>query len=221
MWNDGEININEDAGYIITDNSILNDISNLTINVIDNNNISMALKDISLTKKYEISLNVGNESVTFKTDEIIENGTNISNYSYRGFKLAINRIWGDDPSINQLIIFNENDNPVVSVDGDTDDEDFSVSNLTANSSIVAAINVYGYTWSEPIAAAQLLNFFNTFIDNVIYAQNGNINDIATIRSNFYDNTIFHYRGLPCWARYGYYSSSKSIPKIAQPFVITL
>ena len=37
----------------------------------------------------------------------------------------------------------------------------------------------------------------------------------------YDNTIFHYRGLPCWARYGYYSSSKSIPKIAQPFVITL
>ncbi len=190
LWNDGEININEDAGYIITDNSILNDISNLTINVIDNNNISMALKDISLTKKYEISLNVGNESVTFKTDEIIENGTNISNYSYRGFKLAINRIWGDDPSINQLIIFNENDNPVVSVDGDTDDEDFSVSNLTANSSIVAAINVYGYTWSEPIAAAQLLNFFNTFIDNVIYAQNGNINDIATIRSNFYDNTIF-------------------------------
>jgi hypothetical protein len=35
----------------------------------------------------------------------------------------------------------------------------------------------------------------------------------------YDNTIFHYETLPCWEKYGYYSSSKSIPEIAQNFLM--
>ena len=34
----------------------------------------------------------------------------------------------------------------------------------------------------------------------------------------YDNTISHYGQLPCWERYGCYSSSKNIPTRAQPFV---
>lgn len=34
----------------------------------------------------------------------------------------------------------------------------------------------------------------------------------------YDKTISHYGNLDCWERYGYYSSSKSIPARALPFV---
>lgn len=34
----------------------------------------------------------------------------------------------------------------------------------------------------------------------------------------YDNTILHYGNLDCWKRYGYYSSSKTIPTRVKPFV---
>lgn len=34
----------------------------------------------------------------------------------------------------------------------------------------------------------------------------------------YNETIFHYKKLDCWIKYSYYSSSKNIPKIANPFV---
>lgn len=34
----------------------------------------------------------------------------------------------------------------------------------------------------------------------------------------YDNTIWHYEKLDCWIKYSCYSSSKNIPKIANPFV---
>jgi hypothetical protein len=34
----------------------------------------------------------------------------------------------------------------------------------------------------------------------------------------YDNTIMHYEKLDCWIKYSCYSSSKNIPKIANPFV---
>lgn len=208
LWADSDdiTNLDNPVGKIITvfiDNdpenldginrSSTNDftqINSISIGAADDNDIDMSSK-ISLDKIYEISLsNVNNEYITFRTDEIIENSITLESYSYRGFKLAINRIWGDDPSINNIIIYNENDNPTVTVDGNRDNEDFTVSGLTVNSSIVAAINVYGYDRFKPITATALVSFFNAFIDNIVYDANGNINDIATIRSNFYDNTIF-------------------------------
>lgn len=34
----------------------------------------------------------------------------------------------------------------------------------------------------------------------------------------YENTIWHYKNLPCWEKDGYFSNSSNIPKIARPFV---
>ncbi len=53
------------------------------------------------------------------------------------------------------------------------------------------------------------NILVSFKDGRVYQYNHDL---------VYENTIMHYKKLDCWIKYGSYSSSKNIPKIAQPFV---
>jgi hypothetical protein len=176
----------DQIGKIYLDStSNFTNIETIELNIIDNNNLSiMASQNIKNNQKYQISIqDVDGNYGVYTTNP---RRTFFNSYSYRGFKVAMNRIWGDDPSINQLIIYNENDYTVATVDGNTSYEDFKITGLTNNSSIVAAINIFGSSSQNPISANNLIDFFNTFVDNVIY--NGDsLNDIATIKSNFYTN----------------------------------
>ena len=187
---EGMPSLENESNKITTNSNTLQNVTSLEINNSDLNNVNVLLQDISQNKKYQISVQDQNNNYgVYITKDISSQSITLDNYSYRGFKVAINRIWGDDPNINQLIIYSQNDNAILlySVDANnTDEDDFTVTNLTANSSIVAAVNVYGSDNSNPIADLQLIRFFNAFVDNVIYTGDS-LNNIETIKSNFYNN----------------------------------
>lgn len=196
---EGNLNLQNENGKFTLDlnDGLLEYINSINMNIADSHDVSLfSSHDIINSKKYQIVMKDSNgkynilssSKQTILKDNYQSVGAiaDLSSYTYRGFKVAINRIWGDDPSINQLIIYSENDNPVISVDGDTGDEDFAVTGLTNQSSIVAAINVYGNDSNNPIDGSRLIQFFITFVDHVIYTADV-LNDINFIKLKFYNN----------------------------------
>lgn len=190
---DNDINMSKFTGKIMCDVISLPNIERIYVNISDKNNVSLLNHNIQEFKKYEITLsdnqnNYGVYTTNPNDTRIIKlHSTNTHSDQYRGFKASICRFWKDDPSINQIIIYNENEFITASISQpDTDFDDFKVSGLTNNSNIVVVLNAYGNNSSNPLSNELLIQFFHDFIDNVIYTDN-NLNDIQTIQTNFYAN----------------------------------
>jgi hypothetical protein len=106
---------------------------------------------------------------------------------YRGFKAHYGRMFIDEPTISKLVIYREGASaPTSIIDTNTSDDLFEVSGLSG-SDFVALINVYGTSISTPLTLDSLMTFFEAVVDNVILDDEGEINPIAVIKTNFYDN----------------------------------
>ena len=190
---DNDINMSKFTGKIMCNSISLPNIGRIYVNISDKNNVSLLNHNIQEFKKYEITLsdnqnNYGVYTTNPNDTRIIKlHSTNTHSDQYRGFKASICRFWKGDPSINQIIIYNENELITASISQpDTDFDDLKVSGLTNNSNIVVVLNAYGNSSSNPLSNELLIQFFHDFIDNVIYTDN-NLNDIQTIQTNFYAN----------------------------------
>jgi hypothetical protein len=132
-------------------------------------------------------------------------GGAVETAGYRGFSAFVNRFWGDDPSINQIIIYKSfwedgydsgyETKPIFwNSTTDTDEDDFGVGGIKT-SNIICIINVYGALQEvnensdkSPVPIANLQNFVKKFVDVALYDENGYIVDnIETAVQAFYDN----------------------------------
>lgn len=105
---------------------------------------------------------------------------------YRGFRAFYKSLSGDDPSVQNIIFYKENtDANLGLLDGDTDSEDFSVSNLSG-SDVVALLNVYGNNSDAPISLTVLQAGAIKFIDNVLYTGD-TLSTAQQAKDNFYNN----------------------------------
>jgi hypothetical protein len=104
---------------------------------------------------------------------------------YRGFKAHYGKLYGDDPSINRLVIYKETvENPTSSVDTSTEDDLFVVEGLSGTD-FVALVNLYGSSSSAPISNAVLMAFLEVFVDNIILNEDGDLNSIEQMKESFY------------------------------------
>lgn len=142
------------------------------------------------------------------SDSSINGGSplvSVDSATYRGFSAFVNRFWGDDPSINQIVIYKSfwedgynsdyETRPICwNSTTDTDSDDFGVGGLL-HSPYVCFVNVYG-AYQEPnenmdkspIAIADLQKFVKKFVDKVFYTTDSYfVDDIEVAVQNFYDN----------------------------------
>lgn len=148
----------------------------------------------------------GYRAKVFKTDEP-ENNCVYEIYrvnrnlpeNYRGFHAYVGRTWGNDPSINRLIITRENGPLTILGSVDTDPDDFGVSEIS--SELIIATNVYtNLNDYQPVSKEQMQNYFNAIVDRVIYGNDPEaseaITDINTLKQNFDDNMEYFKTLLP-------------------------
>lgn len=131
-----------------------------------------------------LSLNNGSDSqATFN----ISNGRIYFNpETYRGFNAGLNQIWGDDCSINQLIITNATAPKFYNTDFLVEDDVFHATGLdTGNTHVM--LNVYGSSQYNPINPQDLWNMFVAFVDGVLYDGETLRTDTSAIKSAFYNN----------------------------------
>jgi hypothetical protein len=125
--------------------------------------------------------------------------TNINVYNrpevYRGYQAGINQIWGDDCSINQIIISNAADPVFYNENFERQRDVFHATNL-GDASVVYMVNVYGSSSQWPLTQSQLWQLFESFVDHVIYQNTGTeTQDAATIRTKFYENFDNFYNSI--------------------------
>jgi hypothetical protein len=115
---------------------------------------------------------------------------------YRGFKAHYGKLYGDDPSINRLVIYKETvENPTSSVDTSTEDDLFVVEGLSGTN-FVALVNLYGSSSSAPISNSILMTFLEVFVDNIILNEDGDLNSIEQMQESFYDKFEMLTASLP-------------------------
>jgi len=131
-----------------------------------------------------LSLNNGGDSqATFN----ISNGrTYFEPETYRGFKAGLNQIWGDDCSINQLIITNASAPNFYNTEFLVENDVFNASGLaTGNTHIM--LNVYGSSQYNPINPENLWYMFTSFVNNVLYDGSTLRTDVDSMKTQFYNN----------------------------------
>jgi len=180
----GEIQFADNEG----DNSAASTAQKLFINASPTNEQSMGTifqQWTSNSYRGTLSLNNGNDSqATFN----ISNGRiYFEPETYRGFQAGLNQIWGDDCSINQLIITNATAPKFYNTDFLTEDDVFHATGLATGNTHVM-LNVYGSSQYNPIKPNDLWNLFVSFVDNVLYDGSTLRTDTSAIRTQFYNNT---------------------------------
>ena len=131
-----------------------------------------------------LSLNNGVDQATFN---ISNGGLYFDPEEYRGFYAGLNQVWGDDCSINQLIITNSPSVQYYNTDFLVEDDVFHAKSLGGGNTHVM-LNVYGSSEFEPINPQYLWNLFVSFVDNVLYDGGSTLTtDVNQIRAQFYNN----------------------------------
>lgn len=105
---------------------------------------------------------------------------------YRGFYAGFNSFYGDDPSVQQIIISKSATAGYASTTINTDNDDFYAQGLEG-SSIIVALNVYGSSNTTALTTPAIRSFVQAFVDAVLYNGETPIVNIDDIKTAFYDN----------------------------------
>lgn len=160
----------------------------------------MALKD----QINALATRVGQEFVAVRDElsNVSGSAVTIVPFEYRGYKAAVSRQWGNDPSTNNLIIYRATQNATVSdiYNGDTGSEGLTVENITGSDRI-ALVTVWGYSSGAAFSTAELAVFAKKFIDEVFWFNDAETADIQTARSQFYSTVSQMAAALPAGSLY--------------------
>lgn len=106
---------------------------------------------------------------------------------YRGFYASYGSFFGDDPSVNQILISNNQGMRVTYDTSNTDNDDLHAQGLSG-SPIFIALNLYGSTSQKGLTPAVVSRFVKAFIDAVCYSGgNQEVGNIFQVKNNFYNN----------------------------------
>ncbi len=153
-----------------------------------------------------LSLNNGDDSqATFN----ISNGRiYFEPETYRGFNAGLNQIWGDDCSINQLIITNATAPNFYNTDFLVEDDVFHASGLATGNTHVM-LNIYGSSQYNPINPNDLWNTFVAFVDNVLYDNTTLRTNPDDIKTQFYTNAGSFRNNIPTQDLFQYFRFTQS------------
>jgi hypothetical protein len=160
------------------------------------------------SNSYRGTLSLNNGSDSQATFNISNGRIYFEPEVYRGFQAGLNQIWGDDCSINQLIITNATAPKFYNTDFLVEDDVFHASGLATGNTHVM-LNIYGSSQYNPINPNDLWNTFVAFVDNVLY-------DGSTLRTNpddmktqFYNNTGSFRNNIPTQDLFQYFRFTSS------------
>jgi hypothetical protein len=139
------------------------------------------------SNSYRGTLSLNNGSDSQATFNISNGRIYFEPENYRGFRAGLNQIWGDDCSINQLIITNASSPNFYNTEFLVEDDVFNASGLaTGNFHIM--LNVYGSSQYNPINPEHLWFMFTRFVDFVLFDGETLRTDVESIKTQFYNNT---------------------------------
>jgi hypothetical protein len=127
---------------------------------------------------------------------------------YRGFQAGLNQIWGDDCSINQLIITNASAPNFYNTEFLVEDDVFNASGLATGNTHVM-LNVYGSSQYNPINPENLWSTFTSFVDNVLFNGETLRTDVDSIKTQFYNNTSNFRGNIPTADLFQYFRFTNS------------
>lgn len=105
---------------------------------------------------------------------------------YRGFYVGLNRVYGEETSVNQLIFSNSTAVPTYgNITNDTDNDDFRAQGLDGTT--VVMLNLYGSSTVVPLDLVALRTFAELFIDTVLYDGETPVQSAAVAQTRFDDN----------------------------------
>ena len=119
---------------------------------------------------------------------------------YKGFYAGINRLFGNDPNITQIVI-SKSVNAIYKNKTTTgDNDDFYVSNLTGSDTVVI-LNIYGADTKNPLKIKDIRKFVEKFVDIVLYTNETLNSDLTVVKELFYDNIQLLTNSLPVGSLY--------------------
>lgn len=104
---------------------------------------------------------------------------------YRGFYAGLNSFYGDDPSVQQIIISKSSTAGYGSSTQNTDIDDFFAVGLEGSPTVVA-LNVYGASNTTALTIPAIRTFVQAFIDNILYNGQEEVQNVDDIKTAFYD-----------------------------------
>lgn len=113
---------------------------------------------------------------------------------YRGFYAGFNSFYGDDPSVQQIIISKSATAGYANKTTNTDFDDFFAQGLEGSPTIIA-LNVYGSSDTTALTTPAIRTFVQAFIDNILYNGQDEVVNVDDIKTAFYDkidNLIANY-----------------------------
>ncbi len=167
------------AGQFSTSANIAANVTSIVINPVASGNINLeALIDYFEDKKVIATI-----SDTSNNQASYDVGTFTPSYSsYNGWRAVYSKLWDNDPAFCKIGFYQDTANFSVTTQSNTDDDEFRLNLDDGFTDILGLIIIYTENDNFVPSKANLQEYFENFVDNVLTPASGNITDI---RTNFY------------------------------------
>jgi hypothetical protein len=105
---------------------------------------------------------------------------------YRGFYAGFNSFYGDDPSVQQIIISKSATSGYRNREATTDSDSFNAIGLGGSRTVIA-LNVYGNNTTTALTPTAINTFARAFIDAVLFDGESERTSVEDIQNTFYAN----------------------------------
>ena len=168
------------SGEFTTSSSTPSEVTNISINPTDSGNINLdTLMTYMNSKDVIVTISNTSEQASF-------NVNNIQPYvsSYNGYKAVYTKLWDDDPGFSKIAFYKDTATVTTTVPGDTNNDQFEIAISSGSSDLLGLAIIYTENSNFIPTNADLTEYFQNFVDNILVPSSGNV---TAIRSNFYNN----------------------------------
>ena len=170
----------EVAGEFVISNTNPANVGTFSINPVDNANVNVEnlLGYVSNNKLITTICDDQSRQATYNI-----NSVETVTISYNGYRAVYSKLYDDDPAFCKIGFYQDTSTASVITRPDTDDDEFTVNINGGTSTLLGLAIIYTENSSFVPSNANLLEYFEHFVDNIITPAAGNITDL---RTNFYD-----------------------------------
>ena len=170
----------EVSGEFVISNTNPANVGTFSINPVDNANVNVEnlLGYVSNSKLVTTICDNQSRQVTYDINSI-----STITASYNGYKAVYSKLYDDDPAFCKIGFYQDTSVALVTTQTDTNDDEFTVNIDSGTSTLLGLAIIYTENSSFVPSNANLLEYVEHFVDNIITPAAGNITDL---RTNFYD-----------------------------------
>ena len=151
-------------------------------------------------KNRKLTISELDDNFLYLEDLALNSGISDISDGYKGFYAGINRFFGEDPNITQIVISKSANAIYKNKTAIMDNDDFYVSNLTGSDTVVI-LNIYGSDTISSLKLKDIRKFVEKFVDVVLYTNDDLNSDLTIIKELFYDNIELLTNSLPVGSLY--------------------